>query len=192
MALVRAALLLAGLVFTLFASSPSYAAPMLDVVIVMDASDSVTSTGWTNEEDFVIRLIEDELPRGRSKVGVVEFASDATIEVPLTALDSSTEPAIMAKIAALRYSHGSTATESAVNAALDIFDADPDPSNPKLMILVTDGNPSPSGAQNPCDTSGRYPQAQITRNRLAAASVTGLLGGGRSRCRQDHARLPVQ
>jgi hypothetical protein len=169
----RSRLIAVGLLIALLGVTPSNAATV-DVVFLLSADGALGFQAFAAEKTFVENLVSNVLPFDTTQVGLVQYATGANIEVPLTLLNSASEPSIANTISNLSYSTGNTDDTDAVTDALSIFNSDPDTSDPKLMVLLQDNTPFPAGVQNPCDTSGLYPAAAAARSGLAADNVTTL------------------
>lgn len=154
-------------------TSSNTSTPDLDVVIVMDASGSVTASGWSLEKSAVVNLINSVLPPS-AHIGIVEFSDDAVVKYTFT--QNQTRSAITSVVHNLSFMNSETATLAAVQSALGIFTAAERPNSARLMIMITDGTPNPPQTQNPCGTTTA---AKNARNDLVANSIrTTIFGVG--------------
>jgi hypothetical protein len=143
----------------------------LEVVFVMDASGSVTSTGWTQEINFVISMVDTGLSPTAS-VGVVEFATATT--TPYDFNKDQTRSVIDNTVKNLKYMNKDTYTLNAMMTAFKVF-YKTTKHKERMIMLITDGSPNPPDSQNPCDTSGTYPNATAIRHNLTAWNITTIL-----------------
>jgi len=162
----RTALAALGLALALAVSavSPARAAPIVvpqDIIFVIDGSGSLGASGFQNEIDFVVDLIQTygSDPLHPTRFGAVLFSTGATTVYDL--VDNQTPSIIANVINNLAYPGGFTYTRDAVAGAISLFDAQSDGANPKTMILITDGNPNPFSTQNPCDLKVQLDAADI-------------------------------
>ncbi|HEY4219053.1 MAG TPA: VWA domain-containing protein [Gemmatimonadaceae bacterium] len=146
----------------------------LDVVAVLDGSGSVTSAGFAKERDALNAMIDQPAWAG-SRLGIVVFATGATIKY--TFHQDQTVAALHSAINKLAYPEGDTYTLAAVLAAESVFETTGRPGVARAMFFITDGNPNPADAQNPCSTSGVYPQAAQARQALAVDNISTTLFG---------------
>lgn len=145
----------------------------IDIVFVMDASGSVTASGWTQERNAVASMINTTLP-ANARVGVVVFSDAATTKY--TFQNNQTRSAIVSAVNALVYVQGSTATLSGMQNAYTIFNTQSDSLHQHIVVLITDGTPNPTTTQNPCGTSTA---AQTLRTNLTRLHVrTTIFGVG--------------
>ncbi|HVZ78912.1 MAG TPA: vWA domain-containing protein [Gemmatimonadaceae bacterium] len=147
--------------------------PPVDLVAVMDASGSIGEAGWNTEQDFVGNLAATVMGHG-SRMGIVEFGT--TVATDWTFQQTQSTSAIESAVASLPYLRGETYTKSAMRAALNIFAASPS-SRPRVIALVTDGNPNPPTSQNPCNFSGAYPDAARLRDSLQLLGINTIIVG---------------
>jgi len=132
-----------------------------DVVVLMDSSGSITSTGWTGEKSFVEQLDSDMPNRSGTRLAVIQFATTVATRYNLT--DNQTPSIANAAIASLTYSEGSTYVKDAVQGAINLFAAQSDPLDPKVLILVSDdANPNPASTQDPISLTSSLQSAGIT------------------------------
>lgn len=146
--------LLATSVFLgLLCSANSYAAPMLDIAILMDSSGSMGSTGWNNEEDFVSKLIISGIPYEDTRLGIIQFSSSSRTK-QIYGFDDQQDDRqqISDRVQDMNYTRGSTYMKKAVDKAINLFDNESSAENEKAIIMLTDGNPWPSSRQSPCSS----------------------------------------
>lgn len=172
----RNALAALGLVlaFAVAAVSPARAAPIVvpqDIVFVIDGSGSLGQSGFDNEIDFVIDLIQTygSDPLHPTRFGALLFSSGAPTTV-YNLTDDQTPSTITGVLNGLSWPQGQTYTKDAVQGAIDMFDAQSDAANPKMMILITDGNPFPSSSQNPCGLKTDLDAADIQGRIIGSGS----------------------
>ena len=116
-----------------------------DVIFLLDGSGSVGSTGWALQRQFVADLVTTGLDPN-SRVGIIRYATGA--ETVWTFADSQDRNDIATALNGLSYPAGQSYTRTAVQQALDDFQAYGD-TRPRLLFLITDGSPSPT-SEDPC------------------------------------------
>ena len=136
------------------AVSPVRAAPIVvpqDIIFVIDGSGSLGQSGFDQEIDFVVDLIQNYGgdPLHPTRFGAVLFSTGTPTTV-YNLTDNQTLSVVANVIDNLDHPGGQTYTRDAVQRAIQMFDTQSDELNPKMMILITDGNPNPSTSQNPC------------------------------------------
>ncbi len=135
----------------LLCSVNSYAAPMLDIAILMDSSGSMGSSGWNNEEDFVSKLIISGIPYEDTRLGIIQFSSSYTTKQIYGFEDQQDDRQEISDVVQdMYYRGGSTYMKKAVDTAINLFDTESAGENAKAIIMLTDGNPYPSYSQSPC------------------------------------------
>ena len=132
------------------AAGPVKAVPMLDFVILMDASGSAGSSGWALEQSFVIDLIGTGLPATNRNVGIVRYASASTTSVVYSFADDQSPAALTSFVNDLAYTGGQSHALTALETGIELFDLASPGSNIRRMLLLADGDAYPS-SQNPCD-----------------------------------------
>lgn len=161
--------------------SPAEATPILhqDVVFLIDDSGSVGTGGFQQEKDLVSDLISTVFP-GYTRFSAVTFAT--TTNVLFDFLDDQDRSVLSTSIQNASYTGGSSATLSALQSAVGLFqnyspDADPGHFLQRDIVLITDGNPFPISSQNPCSLTN--PAAATLRNQLSSLGVrTTIVGVG--------------
>jgi hypothetical protein len=146
-----------------FYLAPNAAADFMgeDVVVLMDSSGSITSAGWAGEVSFVEQLDSDMPNRSGTRLAVIQFATTVITRYNLT--DNQSPSIANAAIASIPYLQGSTYVKDAVQSAINLFAAQSDPLDPKVLILVTDdGDPNPQSSQNPSSLTSDLQSAGIT------------------------------
>ncbi|HVW09733.1 MAG TPA: VWA domain-containing protein [Bryobacteraceae bacterium] len=166
--LFAAGLIVAGVVL------PAHASSITDVEFVMASDGAVTASGWASEQNFVTNAVDNILPFNDSRVGVVEFSSTSLVELSSRELTTASQPTIDSLVSGLTFWDQNTYVSDGVQDGIDeLVNAGPASDN-KLMVLLTNGIPNPGNAQNPCDTSGQYPEAANIRHELAVNSISVL------------------
>ncbi len=147
----------------------------LEVLFIMDSSGSMGQDGWTDEKAFVTGMIESSLPEDAG-IAVVRFATSATKEWYFNY--NQTRSAIINDVDNLEWTQGTTATRTALDKAIEVFEDTSDDQSRRVIILITDGNPNPQSSQNPCTLQGDgAADAAQTRSDLAALSIRIFLVG---------------
>jgi hypothetical protein len=125
----------------------------LDIVFSMDASNSVTAANWPLMKDFVTDLIENEISL-ESNIGINYFAKGAWIDWQFTDTQNPRNEMINSlQNIAFPTINGATHTRDAVLLAINEFSSNGQSLNDadRLLVLMTDGKPYPTGSQSPCD-----------------------------------------
>ncbi|AJW70265.1 HYR domain-containing protein [Nitrosopumilus adriaticus] len=120
----------------------------LETIFLMDSSGSVGSSGWQIEKDFVNNIIQTSLPDSTDPVGIIRFSNSAIVDHHL--IDNQDRNVLQNLVNSLNFISSTTATRDAVQAGINEFNTNGVSNAPKLMLLITDGNPFPSSSQNPC------------------------------------------
>jgi hypothetical protein len=142
---------IAGLAAGILSGLPAKAATIFDVAFVMDGSGSIEVPGWDLEKAFVETAIQTELPLDETDISVTSFSTTVTNEIaPLSLLDSSSESTFVTDVANLAYPGETTHTKDGVQAAIDLLAADTTLTDPRLLVLITDGDSNPATTQDPC------------------------------------------
>ena len=111
----------------------------LDIVFVLDASGSIGSSNFVRMKDFVKSVVSNfEIGDDKTRVGVIRYASSASIIIPLGSTDDSL--LLNNSITNIIYTGGGTATHLALNL-LDIAFSNARTSQgvPRVAIVFTDG-----------------------------------------------------
>lgn len=136
------------------AATPSSATPIIvpqDTVFLIDSSGSIGSDNFDIQRDFVLEVFDQLIfNNGPSRTGLIQFETDVTTLHNLT--DDQTPSVLSNVVNSIDYNGGFTNTPGAVVNALQMFQAQSFDLNPKLMVLITDGNPRlpNNGDENVC------------------------------------------
>ena len=143
-----------------------------DIVLILDHSGSMEQSlpALKNAANAFIDImdestdgVQDGTIGGGSRIGIVSFSDDATQDTQLITSVAALKVAVNVLAAG-----GSTNHEDAFTQALDLFD--PQSSNSKVMVMVTDGITTAGGDANAVATAAKA--AGIT------IYVIGLSGNG--------------
>lgn len=159
-------------VCTLFACAPAHATPLLDVVFAMAANSAETAAGWADEQAYVEDAISEVLPAGETQVGVVQYATSVTTPIALTLVNAASVPTLESQVSKLKFTDTLTSSLSGLQAAINLLETDTNAGDTKLLVYLTNGDPSPPTTQNPCDLSGNVPGAAVARHDLSADGIT--------------------
>lgn len=125
------------------AATPSQAAPIVvpqDTVFLIDSSGSIGPSNFEIQRDFVLEVFDQLIfDNGPSRTGIIQFEMDVTTLHELT--DDQTPTVLNNVVNSIDYDGGFTNTPGAVVSALQMFNTQSFDINPKLMVLITDGNP---------------------------------------------------
>ena len=111
----------------------------LDIVFVLDASGSIGSSNFVRMKDFVKSVVSNfEIGADKTRVGVIRYATSASIVIPLGSTDDSL--LLNNSITNIIYTSGGTATHLALNL-LDIAFSNARTSEgvPRVAVVFTDG-----------------------------------------------------
>lgn len=133
-------------------AAPLSAAPIIipqDIVFLIDSSGSISPEDYETQRDFLGDLYSNEIQdNGPARVGLIQFATEVQT---LSNLNNDQSPAaINAVLSTMDQLGGQTNTGGAAAEALNMFDTQSEPNNPKLVVLITDGLPNVFGAPNIC------------------------------------------
>ena len=111
----------------------------LDIVFVLDASGSVGSSNFVTMKDFVKSIISSfEIGADKTRVGVIRFASSASIVIPLGSVNNASQ--LNTSIDNIVYTGGGTATHLALNLLETAFNnSRASQGVPRVAIVFTDG-----------------------------------------------------
>ena len=119
-----------------------------DIVFLFDASGSLGSTGFQEELDLMSDIVATFAndPLHPARFGAIRFAT--TVDTIYNLTDDQATSSVIAALQATPYPGGLTHTRDAVLAAISMFDAQSNPTNPMTLVLITDGNPNPATGLN--------------------------------------------
>lgn len=125
------------------ATAPASATPIVvpqDTVFLIDSSGSIGSSNFEIQRDFILEVFDQLIfDNGPSRTGLIQFETDVTTLHNLT--DDQTPSVLNNVVNSIDYDGGFTNTPGAVVSALQMFNTQSFDINPKLMVLITDGNP---------------------------------------------------
>jgi len=160
-----------ALPLALLAVTGAEATSINNVVFVMAADGGVTTSGWVSEKDFVEDTIQNVLPLDVTKVGVVKFSTNTVTAISNDPLNLSTQSNMVSTVAGLTFDAQYTYMSDGILAGIHELDAASTPGDTKLMILISNGRPNPSTAQNPCGTTS---EALTIRSDLSSQNISVL------------------
>jgi len=109
---------------------------LLDVVIVLDGSNSIISSDWQHALDFANKIVDSfDIGPTKVKVGALQFSDSATKIVDL----SGDKSAIQSAISGTRQMKLNTNTGKGLQLAKDLIDSEGRANASKAVILITDG-----------------------------------------------------
>ena len=111
----------------------------LDIVFVLDASGSIGSSNFVRMKDFVKSVVSNfEIGADNTRVGVIRYATSASIVIPLGSTDDSL--LLNNSITNIIYTSGGTATHLALNLLDTAFsNARTSEGVPRVAVVFTDG-----------------------------------------------------
>lgn len=138
------------------AASPDINSNPTDILLVLDRSGSMAGDAMANlklgAKGFVDIIANatggTSTIEGGSRIGIVSFATDATLNLGLSTSVSDLKSAIDSLIA-----DGSTNHAAAFTKAIDSFD--PLSANPKVLVMFTDGKTTIGGDPDPVAASAK-------------------------------------
>jgi Mg-chelatase subunit ChlD len=145
----------------------------------MDSSGSLTKREWGKEEVFVKEMVQSALTNS-SRVAAVQFATVNEVLWRLTDQQGADgRDAFVNSFKSVDHMDGWTYMRNGMTAAMDLFTEGGDAPG-RLIVLITDGNPStaPNGAvgnQSPCDL--RAPYAGYNGQTLDDMGITVIIVG---------------
>lgn len=130
----------------------------LDVVLVLDGSSSIATSGSQAKVQAAATAMLSAFQDTNTRIGIVKFSTVGVADVPLTYDTSASISATgtLGKSIATYVAKGQTNWEDALKKANGLFATGAARSAPKLIVLVTDGLP------NTYDLPDGSPSAQIT------------------------------
>jgi predicted outer membrane repeat protein len=112
-----------------------------DIVLLLSSDGALQSSSWAGELAFVEYLNQHMPGRASTRLSIIQYSTAVTTRYNLT--DSQTPATINTMLNGLSYDAGSTSLKAAVQGAINLFDAQSDPLNPKLIILLADHQANP-------------------------------------------------
>jgi len=154
--------------FVVFGTGLRAAGPALDVLLLLDNSGSMKQ----NDPQFLTRAVVAEFVNSTklppdARVGIVMFADNATMTMPLTAIGEARQ-AMQSSLTKLDYSGKLTDTAAAVERALYELKHQGRADADKAIVLMTDGI---IDTGNPAKDAERY--RWITTDLADSASAAG-------------------
>ena len=122
----------------------------LEIMITLDRSGSVGTSGWALTVDFAKDLIDTIAAfdsESTNRYAISSFATDTLLAHGFN--DDQSLDSIYASIDAINYAAGFTHTKDAVQQSINTYLNQTSGDNTRVNFLVTDGNPFPS-TQYPC------------------------------------------
>ena len=119
---------------------------ILDVVIILDASGSIGSSNFQLMKNYIINMLAAfNISPVNTRVGVIRYASSASIVVPLGLYGNYFQ--LRSAINSIRYTGGHTYTNLALNLLSTAFTtARVDEGIPRVAIVFTDGRSTNAAA----------------------------------------------
>lgn len=156
------------------AATPSSATPIIvpqDIVFLIDSSGSIGAPAFEVQREFIEDVYNTQIVgNGPSRTGLIQFATSVTT---LHEFEDDQSPGVINDVILnMPYTGGFTHTDDALVRAIDLFELQSNPPSPRLMVLITDGNPH--GAFGPRDVC-QY-EAQI-KSRDIETVIVGIGSG---------------
>ena len=106
---------------------------------MLDASGSIRSSNFVTMKNFVKSVISNfEIGADKTHVGVIRFASSASIVIPLGSINKASQ--LNTSITNISYTGGGTATHLALNLLITAFNNSRTSEGvPRVAIVFTDG-----------------------------------------------------
>uniref|UniRef100_A0AAV2K068 VWFA domain-containing protein n=1 Tax=Knipowitschia caucasica TaxID=637954 RepID=A0AAV2K068_KNICA len=142
----------------------------LDIVFVIDSSESVGLRNFTLEKNFVINTVSrlgsmasDPKSSNGTRVGVVQYSHNGTFEaIRLDDPNIDSIPAFKAAVKKLEWIAGGTFTPSALKFAYDTLIRNSTRVPSKVsMVVITDGRFDPRDDDNLLNYICSYPQVEV-------------------------------
>ncbi|XP_052778428.1 uncharacterized protein LOC128215858 [Mya arenaria] len=115
---------------------------LVDLIIVLDSSESIQSENWPKMLDFTVSILKDaDIDDDEVRVGVLSYRHNTTVEIHLD--DYHNRDDLFNAIQSIRYVRGSTATGDAIQRMReDMFDFrhGDRPNVDNVCIVITDGD----------------------------------------------------
>lgn len=112
-----------------------------DIVVLLSSDGALQSSAWQGELAFVQYLNQNMPGRTSTRLSILQYSTAVTTRYNLT--DSQKPSTINNVLTGLSYDNGNTSLKTAVQDAINLFDAQSDPLNPKLLILLADHEANP-------------------------------------------------
>jgi von Willebrand factor type A domain/Thrombospondin type 3 repeat len=112
-----------------------------DTIFIVDESGSIGTTAFQQDRAFMTQLAQNLPVDADHRIGIVRFATDASVVLAL----SSDRATIVSTIAAMPYSAGSTCTACGLTTADAQFTAMSPAGTHEVGIVITDGIANPVG-----------------------------------------------
>ena len=123
----------------------------IDVVFVYDGSGSIVANEFAFEKESIKDCIQALPADGTVAVALVQFASVAVVDLPLTVIDSpATAQTILAQIDALTQINGGTLLAPPLELVFTMMDVDAAGSTRQVFILTDGGIGDPVPAERWC------------------------------------------
>ena len=139
-------------------AEPSIVSNPVDVVLILDRSQSMAGTPLASLKKGALKFIEildestdgsqDGQIGGGSRIGIVSFATTATQDTQLITSVQQLNQAVNNLMAGGRTNH-----EDAFTKALDLFD--PASTNEKILVMFTDGVTTQGGDATPITNAAK-------------------------------------
>jgi uncharacterized protein YegL len=106
-----------------------------DIMFIVDGSGSIGAAAFQQARNFMADVVNQLPVDANHRIGIVTFATTATLNMPF----SDNKPALLAAIAALPYPTGFTCTECGLNTATTAFATSSSPTAHHVGLVITDG-----------------------------------------------------
>jgi len=131
----------------------------LDILFVVDSSSSITDAEFTSMKNWLSLVHTYSMPQGTTPA-MMQFATGQKINY---GLETFTLPADLASVLTvindLRMIGGATFTSDAIDLAYDMMTSEVATSEDKVVVLLTDGEPTPG--REPCDVATKLRDDEI-------------------------------
>ncbi|XP_061172939.1 protein PIF-like [Saccostrea echinata] len=140
---------------------------LLDVVAVVDGSDSITSKDFRTLKSSMVDMMESlQLADDQARFGLVLYSSNVAAEIPL----SANRQQLKNKIMGLRHPRDGTRTDLGIKSLRKMFSSQGRPGVPRVGVVITDGI-----SKNPRDTAKESALARSEGIKLYAVGVSDLI-----------------